>query len=148
MENKRQRLEQLQDGLSRATDLYGEADSRTQRWQQAVNNATTEMNRMERQLDNLSTAADDAADSISDMDDTTSTFSDMLSAGVLFEGVKSIVSTIPDHSDSALHYRQIIASLQEFTDTAGHQSEQTANTINKTDGMLGPAQYHHNTPTN
>lgn len=140
IENQRQRLEQLQYGLSRATDLYGEADSRTQRWQQAVNNATTEMNRMERQLDNLSTAADDAADSISDMDDTTSTFSDMLSAGAIIEGVKSIVSTISDISESAMEYRNIMASLEVSSNAAGYTAEQTANTFSKLYGVLGDEQ--------
>lgn len=140
IENQRQRLEQLQYGLSRATDLYGEADSRTQRWQQAVNNATTEMNRMERQLDNLSTAADDAADSISDMDDTTSTFSDMLSAGAIIEGVKSIVSTISDISESAMGYRKIMASLEVSSESAGYTAEQTSNTFNKLYGVLGDEQ--------
>lgn len=140
IENQRQRLEQLQYGLSRATDLYGEADSRTQRWQQAVNNATTEMNRMERQLDNLSTAADDAADSISDMDDTTSTFSDMLSAGAIIEGVKSIVSTISDISESAMEYRNIMASLEVSSNAAGYTAEQTADTFSKLYGVLGDEQ--------
>lgn len=140
IENQRQRLEQLQYGLSRATDLYGEADSRTQRWQQAVNNATAEMNRMERQLDNLSTAADDAADSISDMDDTTSTFSDMLSAGAIIEGVKSIVSTISDISESAMEYRKIMASLEVSSESAGYTAEQTADTFSKLYGVLGDEQ--------
>lgn len=140
IENQRQRLEQLQYGLSRATDLYGEADSRTQRWQQAVNNATTEMNRMERQLDNLSTAADDAADSISDMDDTTSTFSDMLSAGAIIEGVKSIVSTISDISESAMEYRNIMASLEVSSEAAGYTATQTADIFDKLYGVLGDDQ--------
>lgn len=51
-----QRLEMLQKGLSESANKYGEADAKTQKWQQAVNEATTTLNRMQRQLDDINSA--------------------------------------------------------------------------------------------
>ena len=47
---QKDKLSQLQKGLEESTKLYGENDSRTLKWKQAVNNATTELNKMEGQL--------------------------------------------------------------------------------------------------
>lgn len=47
---QRDKLAKLQDGLAESVRLYGENDTRTLKWKQAVNNATTELNKMEGQL--------------------------------------------------------------------------------------------------
>lgn len=51
-----QRLEMLQKGLAESANKYGDADTKTQKWQQAVNEATTTLNRMQRQLDDINSA--------------------------------------------------------------------------------------------
>lgn len=56
-----QRLEMLQKGLAESADKYGEADTKTQKWQQAVNEATTTLNRMQRQLDDINSAMETSA---------------------------------------------------------------------------------------
>jgi phage-related protein len=54
IEAQKEKLELLKQGLQAATEKYGENDKVTQGWQQAVNKATAELNKMERQLsDNL-----------------------------------------------------------------------------------------------
>lgn len=50
IEVQKQRVAELEKGLAAASDKYGEADSRTQKWQQAVNNANADLSRMEQQL--------------------------------------------------------------------------------------------------
>ena len=45
-----EKLEKLEKGLKEAAVKYGEADTRTQKWQQAVYDATAEMSKMEREL--------------------------------------------------------------------------------------------------
>lgn len=51
-----QRLEMLQKGLAESANKYGDADTKAQKWQQAVNEATTTLNRMQRQLDDINSA--------------------------------------------------------------------------------------------
>jgi len=52
IENQKKHIENCRTALQQATDKYGEADSRTQRWAQALNNATAELNRMNSELAN------------------------------------------------------------------------------------------------
>ena len=52
IENQKRHIENCRQALQQATDKYGEADSRTQRWAQALNNATAELNRMNSELAN------------------------------------------------------------------------------------------------
>lgn len=47
---QKEKLAKLQEGLAASRDKYGEADEKTQRWQQTVNKATADLNQMERQL--------------------------------------------------------------------------------------------------
>ena len=52
IDNQKRHIENCRQALQQATDKYGEADSRTQRWAQALNNATAELNRMNSELAN------------------------------------------------------------------------------------------------
>ncbi len=47
---QRSKLAELQKGLAASSEKYGENDRTTQGWQQAVNAATAELNKMEREL--------------------------------------------------------------------------------------------------
>lgn len=47
---QKEKLEKLTDGLAECTKKYGENDNKTLKWQAAVNTATAELNKMERQL--------------------------------------------------------------------------------------------------
>ena len=50
---QRQKLTQLQKGLDASAQKYGENDTKTLRWQQAVNEATASLNKMESQLQSV-----------------------------------------------------------------------------------------------
>lgn len=51
-----QRIEMLEKGLGEASKKYGETDTKTQKWQQAVNDATTSLNRMQKELEDINSA--------------------------------------------------------------------------------------------
>lgn len=66
---QREKVDLLTKGLQESAEKYGENDERTLKWQQAVNNATAELNKMETQLDKTTgelkdeaTGADKAGD--------------------------------------------------------------------------------------
>lgn len=58
---QKQKLSELQKGLAAASEKYGDSDKVTQRWQQSVNKATTDLNKMERSLKENGAAMDDYA---------------------------------------------------------------------------------------
>lgn len=50
IDTQKQKLSQLEKGLQMSSEKYGENDSRTQKWAQAVQDATATLNRMQSQL--------------------------------------------------------------------------------------------------
>lgn len=47
---QKEKLAKLQEGLAASAEKYGDNDEKTQRWQQTVNKATADLNKMEREL--------------------------------------------------------------------------------------------------
>lgn len=59
---QREKVDLLTKGLQESAEKYGENDERTLKWQQAVNNATAELNKMENQLDKTTAELKDEAE--------------------------------------------------------------------------------------
>lgn len=71
---QKQKLEQLQTGLAKAAEKYGENDKVTQGWQQAVNKATADLNKMERELDSNNKALSEFAKEAGEASEKTGKF--------------------------------------------------------------------------
>ena len=63
---QRQRVEAASRMVEESTKAYGEADDKTLKWRQVLADATTELNRMENELQETVTALDDAGDGFDD----------------------------------------------------------------------------------
>ena len=70
---QKKRVDALNGMLEKSADLYGENDTKTLKWQEAVNDANTELKNLERQLgetqSGLSDFAGSLGDSMDDLDD-------------------------------------------------------------------------------
>lgn len=130
----------LKQGLIQATAAFGETDSRTQKWQQSVNEATAQLNRMKSQLSGLENSVDDVGDAMDDAGNSTSSFGSILGADALIEGVKAIVGAFGDIIESTKEYRKIMASLETSSQAAGYTTEQTTETFRQLYGVLGDDQ--------
>ena len=53
IENQAKQVEELEKGLEASKEKYGENASQTNKWKQAVSNAKTELNKMQKELDML-----------------------------------------------------------------------------------------------
>lgn len=91
IDKQKQKLEELQKGLSAASDKYGENDRVTQGWQQAVNKAIADLNNMERELDNNTRAMSEHGDETADATEKTNKFKGAL--GGLGKGLTSVGKT-------------------------------------------------------
>lgn len=140
IEVQKQRIDQLTKGLNEATKEFGTADTRTQKWQQAVNEATTDLNRMQRELKDLDNSVDDVSDSMKEAEKSTSSFGDVLKAGAIIEGVKSIASSIKDIAESVVEYRKIMGTLEVSSQKAGYTASETEETYKSLYGVLGDEQ--------
>lgn len=153
---QRQKLTQLQKGLDAAADKFGEADTKTLRWAQAVNDAKTDLNRFESQLkstqgelDGLGDALDDSGGSGGLMGKLSGMLGESglggmltkgFAVGAVVGGIQQLGSAMFDLVESTQEYRTIMASLEQSSLSAGYTTEQTAQTYERLQSVLGDTQ--------
>lgn len=135
IETQEQRIEQLKKGLAASAKEFGEADTRTQKWKQAVNDATSELNNMRSNLKGLDTAVDDTADNLDDAADSALSFGDVLKANVLSQaivnGVKELASAFKDFAVSAIESAaDVKAQAAQFEQTFGDLADTAREKMN------------------
>lgn len=132
---QREKMELLRRAVDEATQKYGEADTRTQKWQQVMNRATAELNEMERELrdnktamEQLGNATEDAAKkhkSLIDRLKDNATFTDVInlaraSAGAIREIADAMISCATD----AAAWADEIATLSVQTGVSTQRLQQ------------------------
>lgn len=116
-------LAQLRQGLIASTAKYGEADSRTQKWQQTVNTATTRLNRMKSQLaanekamDEFGKETEDVSENLEDASKAGLSFGDVLKANIISDavisGVRALADGFKSMISSAIGYNATIEGYQ------------------------------------
>ena len=144
IDTQEQKLKQLQKGLEQATEKFGKADSNTLRWQQAVHEATAELNRMKTQLNNVENGVEDMTDAVDDSSGSFQGFGKALvaglSVGAVVNGVKELAAAMLDLVSNTQEYRTIMGSLEISSQNAGYTAEQTSETYKKLYGVLGDTQ--------
>lgn len=91
---QKQKLSEVSAVLEKSRDKYGENDAKTQSWQRTVNDATAELNKLERQLKDNNNVMDTHERKINDLDRSTNRVSDgfgKLQVGIA-AGIGAIVS--------------------------------------------------------
>ena len=154
---QRQKLSMLERGLDAAADKYGEADTKTLRWAQAVNDARSDLNRLESQLKSTTGEVDDLGDAMDDAGQSSGGLKGLLgqltgsgglggllgkglAVGAVVSGVQSLVGAMFDLVDSTQEYRSIMASLEVSSQAAGYSAEETAATYERLQSVLGDTQ--------
>ena len=153
---QKQKLQQLQEGLDAAADKYGEADTKTLRWAQAVQDATADLNRMESQLRDMDDVGGGFLDKLkSQLLELTGDgplgqlisggglggmLSKGLAVGAVVGGIQQLGSAMFDLVESTQEYRTIMASLEQSSQSAGYTTEQTAQTYERLQSVLGDTQ--------
>ncbi len=150
IDTQKQKLDLLQQGLQAAANKYGEADSKTQRWQQAVNTATADLNKLEAELRSNNSAMDALANDTEDAAGSTDKLSEamedaadntgILSKGfdaatvavgnLVAKGIETAVSAIIDMvgalwnlDEATEEYRIAQGKLQTAFEAAGYSVE-------------------------
>lgn len=150
---QRQKLQQLQRGLDAATDKYGEADTKTLRWAQAVNEARADLNRMESQLKSTTGEVDDYGDAVDDAGSSTGGLTSLLGdsglggllgkglgVGAVVGGITAITGAISGLVDETQEYRRVMGALEVSSAAAGYSAEQTSATYEQLYRVLGDNQ--------
>ena len=137
IEVQKNRLQQLNDMLEKSTQKFGENDTRTLKWKEAVNSATAELNKMERQLQDTGEEVDDAGEKFSGFGDVLKA---NLAADAIVSSIKGIASAISDVVEQTQEYRKIMGTLETSSQAAGYSASETEAAYSRLYGVLGDDQ--------
>lgn len=141
---QKQKLEQLEKGLKASADKYGETDAKTQKWKQAVYDATTELNRMEKALNDVEGGLREMDDASDKTTDTVSglglTLKKGLAVGAVIGGVTALTDALFSMSDAAIEYNRVMGALEVSSANAGYTATETEQAYLRLYGVLGDQQ--------
>lgn len=151
IEVQSKKLEELKKGLADSERLYGENDTKTLKWQQAVNGATADLNKMKNQVKDNENSMDKLADTVEDTGQAMEgagneavSFGDMLSASLVSDAItgaiSSIVSGLKQMMEDSREFRKIMGSLEVSSQAAGYSADQTKQTYKDLYGVLADDQ--------
>lgn len=147
LEVQQQRLGEVQKALDYAKANYSENSSEVQRWQQALNNATTDVNRTKKQLNELETGVEGVGDAMDGAGQKTSIFGDVLKANLLgnaiVSGVKAVASGIKSLISGAIEgygeYEQLVGGVETLFGSSADTVIKNAENAYKTAGLSANA---------
>lgn len=150
---QRQKLQHLQRGLDAAADKYGETNTKTLKWAQAVNDARADLNRLESQLKSTTGEVDDYGDAVDGASSATGGLGGLLGGsglggilskglgvGAVVGGITAITSAITGLVDETQEYRRVMGALEASSAAAGYSAEQTSETYEQLYRVLGDNQ--------
>lgn len=136
IEVQQRRVEQLQKGLDAAAKKYGETDSRTLKWKQAVNDATAELNRMQVELKQTTNETDDLGDELESAGRQVSSLGDIIKGSFLgnlmADAVSNIVSELGNLVSEGAKAADALTKFRSTMDFAGYDAgtiEETADAM-------------------
>ena len=147
LEIQQQRLGEVQKALDYAKANYSENSSEVQRWQQALNNATTDVNRTKKQLNELETGVEGVGDAMDGAGQKTSIFGDVLKANLLgsaiVSGIKAVASGIKSLISGAIEgygeYEQLVGGVETLFGSSADTVIKNAENAYKTAGLSANA---------
>ncbi len=168
IDTQRKRVEMLEKGLESCSDKYGEADTKTQKWQQAVYDATADLRSMEKQLsevtDELSKAGSettDFSDALDEMDDAAErggdgftvmkgAAADLVAGGIsgAVGAVKDLAENIVNLAEETEEYRTMQAKMSGSAESFGYSVQFAKDQYKEFYEYLGDDQMSTNAITN
>ena len=139
-----EKLELQKRMLRESANAYGEANEKTQKWQQAVNETTAELNKAKAKITENEKAIDNLGDETDEAAKSTSVFSDTLKnafvGGAIVGAVKGIADAVVNLVDSTEDYRRIMGTLETSSEKAGYATDQTKEAYSRLYEVLGDSQ--------
>ena len=147
---QRERVKLLAEQTGKAAAKYGESDEKTQKWQQALNEATATLNKMQSELRNASSGVEELGDDMREGSEKVLSFGDVLKAnvasGFIVSGVKAMASAIKEATAALVdlgkqsimgfaEQEQLIGGVDTLFKESSAQVQQYANDAYKTAGL-------------
>lgn len=145
---QKEKMELLQRAVDEASQKYGEADEKTQKWQQILNRATAELNDMERELrdnksemEQLGNATDELGQDLSETGEKGRTLGQILKENLSFTDIvnmaKAAADVIRDVADAVVSLATDAAAFGDEMATLSVQTGVSTETLQEFDYMSG-----------
>lgn len=147
---QRERVKLLAEQTGKAAAKYGESDVKTQKWQQALNEAAATLNKMQSELRNASSGVEELGDDMREGSEKALSFGDVLKANLASEfivsGIKAMASAIKEAASALAELgkqsimgfaeqEQLIGGVDTLFKESSAQVQQYANEAYKTAGL-------------
>ena len=137
------KISEIQKALEYARANYAENSNEVQRWQQALNNATADLNNTKKQLGELSGGVDNVGEAMDNAGEKTSVFGDMLKANLLGDAIKSGIKAVASGIKSLIsgavegygEYEQLVGGVETLFQGSADTVIKNAETAYKTAGL-------------
>lgn len=144
------RLAEVQKALDYARANYAENSNEVQRWQQALNNATADVNKTKAQLTQLDKGLGDTEDALNDAGKQAASFGDVLKANLLsniiIDGVKQLASAVKSMAGEFISSAaEVKAETSAFDQTFGNLGDTASAAIGRVAAESGILQTRLNT---
>lgn len=168
IDNQKEKIKLLEKGLKSCADKYGESDNKTQKWQQAVYEATADLSNMEKELRNVESQmneagseTDDLSDALNDVDDAAQNsksgftvmkgaLANLVAGGIssAIDSVKEFAENIVNLAEETEEYRMMQAKLSGSAESFGYSIEFAKSQYKEFYEYLGDEQMSTNAITN
>ena len=147
---QRERVKLLAEQTGKAAAKYGESDEKTQKWQQALNEAAAALNKMQSELRNASSGVEELGDDMREGSEKALSFGDVLKANVasdfIVSGIKAMASAIKEATAALVdlgkqsiqgfaEQEQLIGGVDTLFKESSAQVQRYANDAYKTAGL-------------
>lgn len=144
------RLAEIQKALDYARANYAENSNEVQRWQQALNNATADVNKTKAQLAQLDKGLGDNESALNDAGKQAASFGDVLKANLLsniiLDGVKQLASAVKSMAGEFISSAaEVKAETSAFDQTFGNLGDTASAAIGRVAAESGILQTRLNT---
>lgn len=144
------RLAEIQKALDYARANYAENSNEVQRWQQALNNATADVNKTKAQLTQLDKGLGDTKSALNDAGKQAASFGDVLKANLLsniiIDGVKQLASAVKSMAGEFISSAaEVKAETSAFDQTFGNLGDTASAAIGRVASESGILQTRLNT---
>ena len=124
MDAQREKVQLLAEMVGRSAAKYGEADSRTQKWQQALNEASAELNRLRQAADGAGGEVEDLGNEMDNAGEKSLSLGDVIKGNLLSDmimsGFEKLVGYVKDFATSMIEAAaDVKASNAQFEQTFG-----------------------------
>lgn len=150
MSTQEARLAEIQKALDYARANYAENSNEVQRWQQALNNATADVNKTKAQLAQLDKGLGDTESALNDAGKQAASFGDVLKANLLsniiLDGVKQLASAVKSMAwEFISSAAEVKAETSAFDQTFGNLGDTASAAIGRVAAESGILQTRLNT---